>query len=152
MLEQRGYTVEEDEYLVGVKMDLEYIIVIFSEVGKLCVNSIKEYMQIMTSLNIKHSIVVHNGVVTALARKIIQLSKELDIELFSLAELQNNITTHFLVPKHEKCTDKSIRKRFGAKLPILLSTDPIARFYHFVPGDIIEVTRANGHVTYRIVR
>lgn len=72
-----------------------------------------------------------------------------EYQLFTLSELQFNITKHVLVPKHEiiRNTDE-VRKIFdehsiqhGTQLPLILKTDPVAKWLYAKPGDLIRITR-----------
>jgi len=66
-----------------------------------------------------------------------------------------NITKHRLVPKH-RCLSvyetATFKRKYGVKIPVLLQTDAVVKFYNFKPNDIIEITRADGIVMYRIVK
>ena len=63
-----------------------------------------------------------------------------------------SITKHYLVPKHEKVPDsEKFDKKIIDKLPILLKTDPISRFYGFKKGDLIKISRKNNYIFYRRV-
>lgn len=84
-----------------------------------------------------------------------------EYQLFEMRELQFNISKHMLVPKHEHITDEaeieSIVKRHTLKsrlqLPIILKTDPQAKYLNAKPGTIVRITRhcptAGEHVVYR---
>ena len=55
-------------------------------------------------------------------------------ELFTVTELQFNITTHYLVPTHIMLSESAasdFTKMMGINIPILLKTDPVCRFYNF---------------------
>ena len=69
--------------------------------------------------------------------------------------MQINITKHRLQPSSfdrlSKAETLEFRKKYGSKFPIMKSTDPIARFYDYDKGDIIQVTQRNGLVNFRIV-
>lgn len=80
-------------------------------------------------------------------------------ELFPIKNLLFNITKHSYVPKHELLsvdeannimTNYSIKK---SQFPIILKTDPVARYYDFKSGQLIKVYRsstATGEsITYR---
>ena len=80
-------------------------------------------------------------------------------ELFPIKNLLFNITKHSYVPKHELLsvdeannimTNYSIKK---SQFPIILKSDPVARYYDFKPGQLIKVYRsstATGEsITYR---
>ena len=77
------------------------------------------------------------------------------IELFNVDDLQFNITKHILVPLHKKLNKeecKEFKEQYGSSIPVLLKSDPVCRFYNFQKGDIIQITRRNSFVSYRIVR
>lgn len=86
---------------------------------------------------------------------------KLPIQIFELRELQFNISKHSLVPKHELISDKtevdSIIKENNLKskhqLPIILKTDPMAKYLNLKTGDIIKITRvsptAGEYIVYR---
>jgi DNA-directed RNA polymerase subunit H (RpoH/RPB5) len=71
------------------------------------------------------------------------------MQLFLLAELQFNLSQHHLVPRHVKVTDtQEIREimttyclRAKHQLPLILHTDPMARYLDLRPGDIVRVHR-----------
>ena len=113
----------------------------------------------MKKMNLTHSIIVNKDNATPIAKKIIDDSPDLNIELFYVDELQYNITKHYLVPKHEIAYKKGtkeytvFKKKYMAdNFPVILKTDAVARFFAFQKGDIIKVTRPNGIITYRIVK
>lgn len=85
------------------------------------------------------------------------------IQIFEIRELQFNISTHALVPKHRLIeanndTINAIFQRLGIKsrsqLPVILRNDPMAKFLNAKTGDLIEITRysptSGEHVFYRI--
>lgn len=85
----------------------------------------------------------------------------LPVEIHLLNRLQFNITKHVLVPKHEVIRDKdeidSVLSRFQLKnkyqFPIILKSDPIAKYYGMKNGDLVKITRtsetAGEYVMYR---
>jgi DNA-directed RNA polymerase subunit H (RpoH/RPB5) len=85
----------------------------------------------------------------------------LSIQIFEVKELLFNITKHVLVPKHEVITDENIINgiveqyniRSRLHLPLILKTDPIAKYYGIKPGNIVKVTRispsSGEYVVYR---
>ena len=80
-----------------------------------------------------------------------------EFELFDHKELMYNITKHVLVPLHRLLTFENeekeiIFKEKFKKICTIQKTDPVAKFYNFKKGDIIEVKRQNGYVAYRIVK
>ena len=88
-------------------------------------------------------------------------NEDKDIQFFSIKELQYNISKHNLVPKHELIKDPAeivrILQAFQVKsrlqMPIILKTDPMARYLDAKPGQLFRVTRpspsAAEYVSYR---
>jgi DNA-directed RNA polymerase subunit H (RpoH/RPB5) len=74
---------------------------------------------------------------------------QLDIQFFDIRELLFNITKHELVPKHEVITDEAeieqIAKIHNVKsrlnFPLILKTDPIAKYYGIKHGNLVKITR-----------
>jgi DNA-directed RNA polymerase I, II, and III subunit RPABC1 len=72
-----------------------------------------------------------------------------DIQFFALKELQYNPSRHMLVPRHRAIRDEGVIEelvtRYSLKsryqLPIILSTDVMARYLALKPGQVVEITR-----------
>jgi DNA-directed RNA polymerase subunit H (RpoH/RPB5) len=72
-----------------------------------------------------------------------------NIQAYELRELQFNITRHMLVPKHELVTDehaiqnlvKSHNLKSRSQFPVILKSDPIARYLNARTGNVIKITR-----------
>lgn len=85
----------------------------------------------------------------------------LNVEVHNINRLQFNITKHVLVPKHEVIKDKKVvddlieayKLKNKYQLPIILKTDPIAKYYGMKSGDVVKITRdsptAGEYVLYR---
>lgn len=157
MLNARGYTQirEEDGIIHGQDPSSgQAICVILHTQPKFTVTNVQEYNMMVSSMNINHYIIVVENPVTPMARKVIDNSIEMTIEVFLMQELVFNITKHELVPKHEKLNAEKaleLKKRFGTKFPVILKIDPICRFYGFKRGDMIKIVRKNGMIAFRIV-
>lgn len=168
LLNDRGYTVEYIDK--NYSQDQQYVIkaVLYetndhqlSQTGKIIlgficedlklnIKGIKDKLSIMNKENSTHCIVIYRHNVTSSAKKSLDIIDH-KIELFSLGEFQLNITKHRLVPIHEKVTGTDLEK-YKNKLPVLLTTDPISRYYGYKKGDFIKITRKNGLVVYRQVK
>lgn len=61
------------------------------------------------------------------------------VETFMYEDLMYNIIRHIGVPKHEKI--KNFRIASKDELPIILMSDPVAKYYGWDNGDIIRITR-----------
>lgn len=155
MLQQRGYEVEQtEEGMIGRKGRAS-VIVFFNLSPKVNNDRIQEYITKMRNLNFTHAIVIYNESVTPMAQKVVDELQGLRIELFQMKFLRYNITKHRLVPKHTLLTKgemKAFKEKFGTKIPALLASDPVARFYDFQKTDIVKVERSNGYICYRIVK
>jgi len=103
----------------------------------------------------KHLIVVYRDSITCFARRVLEIKHGLVTESFPAKELETNITRHVLQPRKFVKLSQEEKKNFidkwGTNFPKMLETDKIARYFHFVKDDVIEVHRKNGDVIYRIV-
>jgi DNA-directed RNA polymerase subunit H (RpoH/RPB5) len=74
-----------------------------------------------------------------------------DIQFFNIAELQFNVSKHMLVPPHVAIRDEKtieelvahyqVKSRFH--FPLILSTDPMARYLALKHGQAVQITRAS---------
>lgn len=157
MLEQRDYKITgiEETLLTADKPDGEGLAVflIVNEL-KLRIDPVKDHMNRMSDMNIQHAIIIYNEGITPFVNNFIEQSKKMRIELFSLEDLQYNITKHRLQPQFKRLTSDetlAFKKKYGTKFPIMKRSDPIARFYDYHYGNIIRIERKNGYISYRIV-
>jgi len=158
---QRNYEIveEDDERILAIKEDGNQICAFIpSLMTKFNVDRIQEYISMIKKMDIWHCIIVYKDSATPIAKKIVDDSQEIIIELFNEDELQYNITKHYLVPEHKlihKSKSKGgeeFKKKYTDKFPTLLKIDPISRFYGYEKGDVIQITRKDSYVTYRIVK
>jgi DNA-directed RNA polymerase subunit H (RpoH/RPB5) len=80
---------------------------------------------------------------------------EYNIELFSIRELQLDITEHRLSQKHEHVTPeekKELDEKYKGRLQVLLHTDAMCRYHAFQRNQYVRITRKGGLVVYRIVK
>ena len=81
-----------------------------------------------------------------------------ELHLFNITELQFNVSRHAFVPPHEPIREEAdieaivnsfqVRSRF--QFPLILSTDPMARYLGLKHGQLVKITRASpsaGHHT-----
>jgi DNA-directed RNA polymerase I, II, and III subunit RPABC1 len=83
------------------------------------------------------------------------------VDMFLLSRLQYNVSRHTRVPKHEPIRDaaaiEAVLSRYQLKsrwqLPLILSTDPMAKYLALKPGQLARITRfspsAGSSVVYR---
>ena len=160
LLKQRNYVdIQQLDSIFSIyarKSNDKKVCLVFHKQTKFNVAHVQEYTSRMKHEDIDHVIIVIQNTVTPMAKKVIENSCDIDIELFVRDELVFNITKHVLVPEHIKLDESDaalIRKRFGSKLPILSRNDPVSRFYGFKRLDIIKIIRKKtGFVAYRIVK
>lgn len=87
--------------------------------------------------------------------------KDLNMQYFVLAETLFNVTKHVLVPKHTVIKDEEEIEKIVSKynlrsrlhLPLILKTDPVARYYDIKAGEIVKIVRvsptAGEYIMYR---
>jgi DNA-directed RNA polymerase subunit H (RpoH/RPB5) len=154
MLARRGYndikyTDIEPQIIAKNTETSDIINVFFVQYVKVTINVIKSIISASTST---HIIIVNSFPLTPDAKQTlnsmlssssIQSEDRLfKFELFSEEEMSYDIIS--IVPQHRKINNIN-----GSKLPIILSTDIVSRYYDFRPGDIIEITEENGVLAYR---
>lgn len=158
MLNNRGYEIieeEENKHLIG-ENKTEKICVFLYPVDKLKIKKINEYMNIANNMDIKHYIIIYTDSITSSANKLIQSSVQLNIiiETFYSKSLMYDITEHKLVPKHIRLEEKEaeeFKNKYGIKIPKILTTDPVSKYYNYKVGDIIRILRPQNVISYRIV-
>ena len=85
-----------------------------------------------------------------------------DVTFFIEKELSFNISHHILVPKHELLSEEAAEKvkvefslNEDSQIPKILTSDPVSKYYGFVPGDFIRIHRksqtAGKYNHYRLV-
>lgn len=157
MLEKRGYiNIEEskEDFTIKATKESKKMISFICNENKLSIQGIKDFMSIMNREDCNCCIIVYRDSVTSSAKKSLEIM-EYEIELFSIKELQFDITEHRLVPLHELVTLKEkeeLDKNYKGRLAVLLHTDAISRYYGFKRGQYIRITRKGGLVCYRIVK
>lgn len=157
LLQQRDYEIveQEEDFVRAKKPDDNFMCVFITDIAKFNNVHAQKYIGIMNDMKIEHSIIVYKNNVTSAVKNIKHNFQGMRIELFSQEELQYNITTHKYQPKFEVLCEKDserFKKIYDTKFPVMLKTDPIARFYGYQKGDVVKVTRKNGYVMYRMVQ
>ena len=153
----RGYILDNkmcDECIIEGHKDNEKILCFICDNEKLNIQGIKDRLSVMKRENAKRAIIIYRTSVTASAKKSLETIDNA-IEIFSLEELQLNITQHRLVPKHERVTEdekKMLESKYKGKLPLILSSDPVVRYYNFLRGEYLRITRKDGSIISRFVK
>ena len=72
------------------------------------------------------------------------------VEVFTCAQLMFNVTHHALVPPHVRLAPEEaarVLRSIGAPgpdaLPVLLQSDPVARYYDYADGDVVRIDRSD---------
>lgn len=161
MLDQRGYsTIDHNDddtssLFTATDADDNNISVIFIGDTKLTVQYIRQYLGEMDVINCPHCIIIYGNSVTPAAKKFAHDNEDKKVELFCESELMYNITNHNYVPKHTRLSSseaEEFKDKYGINFPCLYFTDPVARFYAFSRGDVIEIEDLDEIVKYRIVK
>lgn len=90
-----------------------------------------------------------------------QLKQKKFIQIFNIESLMFNITEHILVPHHEimnQTETVNIMSKYNIQnllqLPLILQSDPVAKFIGAKRGDIVKITKpsetAGEYVNYRL--
>ena len=162
LLSSRGYTIKSEteggdnefQKIVGDSTTKE-LICVFIVPCPINVKTVETLISTMHDEGMKTGIVVYYNRITPYAKNVIESSEDVTLELFSERELRFNITKHSYVPKHELVLpsdkDYAYLRDVAGKLPKLLQTDAVARFYGYCSRDIIRVTRKDGSIAHRTV-
>lgn len=128
--------------------------------GILKSNLIKEYIE-----NIRTNFLDNNEtneIIIILDNIPNNLIKLKNCEYININNIQINITKHILVPQHKLVTDEELQTILTKyqitknKLPLILSSDPIVKYYNFKSGDVCKIIRNSptslNHIFYRLVK
>lgn len=148
----------EETLMTGKKGD-KIIQVLCPKEDKLAIGTVRDYAEkYKDDKNQTIILVIQN--ITPPARQIVQACKR--FEIFYEKELYCNVTHHVLYSPHRALSEpeeEAVLKRFKCikhNLPILLRTEPIARYFGWSVGQMVEIKSSMGgtqepFVTYRIV-
>ena len=159
MLQDRGFTITnilpEENQIHTYNENGDCLIVFFVE-GKLNIEIIREFVDLLKENEIANGIIICTDDITPRGKITIDMINnigEIKLEVFNVLDFVCNKTKHRLVPKHEKLSRdqaEGIVHKYS-KIPEMLITDPISRYYGYSKGDVIKITRSDGGVSYRLV-
>lgn len=164
MLQARKYTnivenVEENNTITANDSSGKNVMVIILNKDRLNISSVKECIIIFGTHDINIGILLYSGDPTSSAKKTLanlEGSGRVRVATFPISNFRYCLTDHKLVfPHHRVKKDLSnqLKKKYGAdKLPVILSNDPVAKYFNFRSGEIIAITRRDSTISYRIVR
>lgn len=150
MLTDRGYTMKNDDVFTKENKEIHIKILDQKKIGKKEILTIIEEME---QENYNHLIIVIPQKLTPLAIQELKDIKDKEIEVFLYKELSFNITKHYTQPKITLLSTEEkknlIKEIKASQLPILLKSDPVARYYNAKTGMIFKYERPS--IYYRIV-
>lgn len=168
MLFDRGFDKIEmdnvDRIVASSTANGNRVLVYFVYDPKVSVKRMKNMREMLDDDPTKYTalILVYKATITSFAKQFIATDvNDLNVQVFSESELSFNVTKHELVPKHEmlspeeKATVVRAYKTALRHFPLMLSTDPVARYYGALPGTMMRITRhsptAGKYTLYRVV-
>ena len=150
---------EEENTITANDSSGKNIMVLILEDDRLNINTVKSSISTFISADIDIGILLHNGDPTSSAKKTLanlDSSGRIKISIFPIENFRYCITDHRLVFPHSRLKKEEaakIKKTYDpSKLPILMSSDVISRYYNFKPGEIISILRRDNTISYRIVK
>lgn len=131
---------------------------------QISIEEIRKYEAIINDLRIKEeqgdktlneSILIVDHPISSTANNHINNDINLKVknQIFQDSDICYNPTHHILVPIHIKLTEEQKSEKLRElmvdvnKLPIMLNTDPIARYYGWTTGDLIKIVRIDTSVS-----
>ena len=133
--------------------------IIFFVHGKFKINDLKKHLHSHERTN---TLMVIKDKITNINKRNIEDVLGCNFEIFSIKELLFNISKHIYVPKHMIVDDESeltsILNTYNLKnksnLPIILKSDPMAKYLNLQTGDIVKIFRKSNvigkSITYRL--
>jgi len=139
--------------IIAKKPTSDIIYVKFINIFRTKVSFIQEIVDKIYENNPNTSIIiVLKSKPSAVLRKL-ETKGDNNIQIFHIKHLQINPTNHSLVPIHIKLTENQVKELLNkykiitkSQFPLLLQTDPIARYYNFKRGDVIKITSKHKNI------
>nr|QBK91460.1 MAG: DNA-directed RNA polymerase subunit 5 [Pithovirus LCPAC302] len=139
------------------KADGQRILVYFADVPsastQLGVNEIGDAIVDMNTYKLHNAVIITPKDLSPSAKKHIDGLVAYNIQLFLEEEMSYDPTEHFLVPKHIPLTVEEQRDFLTKnnisfdQLPIILTSDIIARYYGLRGGQVVRIERENMYQT-----
>lgn len=125
------------------------VLVYWPESPKLTSHECTNLVFMMRTRNIDHAIVIIEDSVTHHTKNTLRMGKQdgLLIEVFTLQEMQFNVSHHKWVPKHQICSPeekKKIMKTYAAdrhQIPNIKTSDAMARYLGIRKGQMVRIIR-----------
>lgn len=112
---------------------------------------LKKFIAPKENENITDIVIVFKEKINSFNPRNIEEFDNINLQVFMIKELLLNISKHVLVPKHEVIRDQKqindLVEHYNLKsklqFPIILKTDPMAKYLNVQSGDLVRVTRTS---------
>lgn len=112
---------------------------------------LKKFIQFKDEDKITDIVLIFKEKINSFNPKNIEEFNNINLQTFLIKELLFNISKHELVPKHELIRDPveivRLVDHFNLKsklqFPIILKSDPMAKYLNIQPGELVKVTRVS---------
>jgi len=149
-------------FVTSSKKDpLNEIIIYFLEEDTIGIKTTIKIYNDMCKKKIMNGILIFKNSITFSAKKYILNQKDIRIELFLQDNFIINVTKHVSSPQFQILSPQEKDKLLklyhieDSKLPRILKTDPVAKYYGLKKGDVLRILRKSKtsgiYVTYRIL-
>jgi DNA-directed RNA polymerase subunit H (RpoH/RPB5) len=110
---------------------------------------LKKYIQSKDNETVTDIIIIFKEKINSFNPKNIDEFNNINLQTFIIKELLFNISKHSLVPRHEVVKDSmeisKLVEHYNLKsklqFPIILKTDPMAKYLNVQSGELVRVTR-----------
>lgn len=127
------------------------IIVFFSFDEKLRKSHIDKYVTDMENMGATDALIIHKYETTPTARSEVLRH---DLELIPYSHMYRCILDHHLVPRYELLTEdekNDLDTKYGlTKIPRILLSDPISKYFQAQEGDVFKIIRKNKQTVYEV--
>ena len=117
--------------------------------NKFRIVELRKFIQPQDNENITNIILIFKEKINNFNSKNIDEFNGINLQVFLIKELLFNISKHRLVPKHEVIKDvividelvKTYNLKSKLQFPIILKTDPMAKYLNVQSGDLVKIVR-----------
>ncbi len=136
-------------------IDLEDVLTIVFYMSKFKISDFKPFLDDISGFEYCILVVSKEGLSSPNLKAIAEHRSRNNIvnnmQVFVLSELLFNVTRHILVPKHEPVRDpamietivKDYNLKHKSQFPIILRSDPVARYFDIKSGQLVKITRVS---------
>lgn len=131
------------------------IVLFYWNIGDFCIQNASDIIEMVNGDSIPYCIVTYNpdGKGKSFIPLIKGMGSATSFEFLDMSNFIANVTRHCLVPTHIKMDDeqrKELLRRYKkfSIFPKMLSTDPIAVYYGYKPGDVVMIIRKQSSLPF----